>query len=105
MKLDKHIYIDEDQNNQVLEYAKMFGIGYSEMMCKMVDDYARNRLQSEKLTKIENELSLLHKLVNLNYNLLEQLYSDLNLSNITNPNNSYALKEFKKKMVDRRLDG
>lgn len=36
MKLDKHIYIDEDQNNQVLEYAKKSGIGYSEMMCKKI---------------------------------------------------------------------
>lgn len=105
MKLDKHIYLDEDINNSVLEYAQFYGIGYSDMITKMVEEYIKNRMQSEKLTAIQNELNSLHKLCNLTYNLIEQLYSDLNLTNITNPDKSFAVKEFKKRMVDRRLDG
>ena len=105
MKLDKHLYIDEDRNDKVLNCAKIYNIGYSDMIIKMIDSYFANNKQSDKITNIQNELNSIHKLNNLTYNLLEQLYSDLNLTNITNPYKSYAVKEFKKRMIDKRLDG
>lgn len=75
------------------------------MVSKMAKEYSVFRLQTELLTKILNELQALSKKVNVTYDLEEQLYSDLNLTNITNPRESYAVNEFKKKQIDKRLDG
>lgn len=75
------------------------------MVSKMAKEYSVFRLQTELLTKILNELQALSKKVNVTYDLEEQLYSDLNLTNITNPRESYAVNEFKKKQIDKRLNG
>lgn len=97
--------MDEDDYNLIIGYGKQFKVGFSGMVSKMTKEYSVFRLQTELLTKILNELQALSKKVNVTYDLEEQLYSDLNLTNITNPRESYALNEFKKKQIDKRLDG
>lgn len=84
--------MDENKNN------------YSEEICLMIEEAISNRLKQEQLNSMNNDIKYILKKVNLSYELIKQLYSDLDFTNITNPKKSYAVNEFLRKVKISKLD-
>ena len=103
-KISKHISIPEELFNKVLVYKKEHHITYSEEICNMIEEAISNRVKQEQLNKLNNDLKYVLKKVNLTYELVKQMYSDLNLTNITDPKNSYSVNEFLRKVKISKLD-
>ena len=103
-KLDRHFTIPEELHNKVLAYTKQSNNSYSEEICMMIEEAISNRVKQEQLNKMQNDINYMIKKVNLIYELQKQVYSDLNLTNITDPKKSYAVNEFLRKVKISRLD-
>lgn len=104
MRLDRHFTIPEELHQKVLTYAKENHNSYSEEICLMIEEAISNRIKQEQLNKIQKDINYMVKKINLIYELQKQMYSDLNLTNITDPKKSYAINEFLRKVKISRLD-
>lgn len=103
-KLDKHIKISEELHNKIIAITKETKNNYSKEICNMLEEAISNRVKQEQLNKIQNDNLYILKKVNLTYELIKQVYSDLNFTNITDPKKSYAVNEFLKRVKVSRLD-
>lgn len=103
-KISKHISIPEELFNKVLAYKTEHHITYSDEICNMIEEAISNRVKQEQLNKMNNDLKYVLKKVNLTYELVKQMYSDLNLTNITDPKNSYSVNEFLRRVKISKLD-
>lgn len=104
MFVNRHVTIPKELHDKIVTYKKENNTTYSKEICNMIEEAISNRVKQEQLNKIENELLYILKKVNLIYELEKQMYSDLNLSNITDPKKSYAVNEFIKKVKVARLN-
>lgn len=104
MKLNRHITIPEELHDKVLTYKKENNTSYSEEICNMIEEAISNRVKQEQLNKMDKDILYILKKVNLTYELCKQMYSDLNLTNITDPKKSYAVNEFVRKVKVSKLD-
>lgn len=104
MFVNRHVTIPKELHDKVVAYKKENGNSYSSEICNMLEEAISNRVKQEQLNKIENDILYILKKVNLIYELEKQMYSDLNLSNITDPKRSYAVNEFIKKVKVARIN-
>ena len=102
-RIDKHVYFTSDQIKKVEEYASKGGIGFSTAVTNIIDRVYEFDILNEKLNKLQNDISFLIKKTIIEYKLLEQLYSDLDFTNITDVNKSDALKQFNRLLRRGRL--
>ena len=98
MKIDKHIYFTADEVNRINEYHKNNKIQFSTAVCRLVDMALDNIDLIERLNKMQNDLSYLISNNRHVFLLLQQLYSDLDFENITDPKKSKSVNEFMKKI-------
>ena len=103
-KVTRHFSIPEELHKKVLLYMKESKNNYSEEICLMIEEAISNRLSCELLNSMNNDIKYILKKVNLSYELIKQLYSDLDLTNITDPKKSYAVNEFLRKVKVSKLD-
>lgn len=94
----KHFTIDDNVLEIIDEYHKKNGISYSNALSKLVliaNDYIKIGTDiyyiREELEKIKRNNYIILK-------LLKQLYSDLEIDNITNPNKNDSLQLFFNKL-------
>lgn len=104
MFVNRHVTIPKELHDKVVAYKKENGNSYSGEICNMLEEAISNRVKQEQLNKIQNDILYILKKVNLIYELEKQMYSDLNLSNITDPKRSYAVNEFIKKVKVARIN-
>lgn len=104
MFVNRHVTIPKELHDKIVAYKKENYTTYSKEICNLIEEAISNRMKQEQLNKIENEVLYILKKVNLIYELEKQMYSDLNLSNITDPKKSYAVNEFIKKVKVARLN-
>ena len=90
----KHIYFDNDTLNILDKYQRQNNISCSQA----IRDLILIGINNINLDEIINELKKQYdKLINVSYlqlDLIKQLYSDLEIQNITNPNKNNALQKF-----------
>ena len=103
-KIDRHIVISEELHNKILTYMKESRNNYSEEISAMIEEAISNRIKQEKLNDIYKNILTLTRKTNLIYELLKQLYSDLDLTNITDVKKSYALNEFFNRIKTSKFD-
>ena len=77
---------------------------YSDEICLMIEEAISNRVKQEQLNSMNNDIKYILKKVNLSYELIKQIYSDLDLTNVTDPKKSYAVNEFLRKVKISKLD-
>ena len=92
-----HISLTSDIDAKIREYAEKNKIRYSQAINILVERgltkenfISTNDLINGKVDAINNKQIYLIKLV-------EQFYSDMEIENITNPNNNKSLQSFKNK--------
>lgn len=102
-RIDKHIYLTSEQVKRVEEYGSSRGTGFSTTISDIIDRVYQFDTLNDKLNKLQNDVSFLIKKTIIEYKLLEQLYSDLDFTNITDVNKSDALKQFNRLLRRGRL--
>ena len=98
MKIDKHIYFTKGEVNRIDEYCEARNLKFSPAVCGLIDFSLNNIDLIERLEKFQKDLSYLISNNRYIFLLLQQLYSDLEFENITDPKKSKSVNEFMKKI-------
>ena len=97
-KIDKHIYFTNEEVAKINDYCKKNKLKFSTAVCKLTHIALENENINEKINHLQNDISYLISNNRYVFLLLQQLYSDLDFENITDPKKSKSVSEFMKKL-------
>lgn len=103
-KLDKHISITKELNDRIILSCKEHGRKYSSEVSYLISKALDNTEEKNKFNEIEFELKAIIKKEHYIFELLRQIYSDMDFNNLSDPKKSFALNEFMKRMKGDRFD-
>ena len=104
-KLDKHVYIVRDLDSKILASSKKSKRSYSEELNFIVSKYYQEQDEIVKIMcSLDSDMKFITRKMNILFELVKQIYSDMNFTNIRDPKNSYALNEFMKKIRSDKYD-
>lgn len=104
-KLDKHVSIARDLDSKILTSSKKSKRSYSEELNFIVSKYYQEQDEIVKIMcSLDSDMKFITRKMNILFELVKQIYSDMNFTNIRDPKNSYALNEFMKKMRSDKYD-
>ena len=103
-KLDKHISITKELNDRIILSCKEHGRKYSSEVSYLISKALDNTEEKNKFNEIESELKVIIKKEHYIFELLRQIYSDMDFNNLSDPKKSFALNEFMKRMKGDRFD-
>lgn len=102
--IDKHIYFSLEETLKIKEYAKRKKFSFTVAVRELVKISLDNEEVLNKMDKLDKHMKKYNVVLNNIYMLLEQLYSDLDFENITNPKKSKALNNFKCKLKENKIN-
>lgn len=104
-KIDKHFSISPDLDSKVKISSKRNKRSYSDELNFIISEYFIEKDELEKLlSSLDADMKFVARKMNILFELVKQIYSDMNFSNIKDPNKSYAVNEFMKKMKRDKFD-
>ena len=103
-KIDKHIYFTPEEFAPISEYQERNKMSYSSAVCSLSISALNSDDVLDRLSKLESSLNYIIKKLKYISLLDEQIYSDMDFDNLTDPKNSKALNEFHKKMRNNYID-
>ena len=103
-KIDKHIYFTPEEFARISEYQERNKMSYSSAVCSLSISALNSDDVLDRLSKLESSLNYIIKKLKYISLLDEQIYSDMDFDNLTDPRNSKALNEFHKKMRNHYID-
>ncbi len=104
MKIDKHIYFTNEEYARILDYKEKNKLSFSEAVCFLSISALNNNDILDRINFLESRLNYLIKKINIIYSLEEQIYSDMNFDNLTDPKESKPLIEFNKKLRNTNIN-
>lgn len=104
MKIDKHIYFTNEEYARILDYKEKNKLSFSEAVCFLSISALNNNDILDRINFLESRLDYLIKKINIIYLLEEQIYSDMNFDNLTDPKKSKPLIEFNKKLRNTNIN-
>ena len=90
--------------NQIQEYSELRKINYSEAVCQLVTLGLNNMDLTKAIQKNNALMDKIYSKSVYSTDLLEQLYSDLEIDMISDPNKNQALNKFKNKYSRYKFD-
>ena len=103
-KIDKHIYFTPEEVARISEYQERNKMSYSSAVCSLSISALNSDDVLDRLSKLESSLNYIIKKLKYISLLNEQIYSDMDFDNLTDPKNSKALNEFHKKIRNNYID-
>lgn len=103
-KIDKHIYFTNEEYARISDYQEKNKLSFSEAVCSLSISALNGDDILERISKLESSLNYIIKKLVYVISLSEQIYSDMDFDNLTDPKNSKALNEFHKKMRNNYID-
>ena len=103
-KIDKHIYFTPEEFARISEYQERNKMSYSSAVCSLSISALNSDDVLDRLSKLESSLNYIIKKLKYISLLDEQIYSDMDFDNLTDPRNSKALNEFHKKIRNNYID-
>ena len=103
-KIDKHIYFTPEEYARISEYQERNKMSYSSAVCSLSISALNSDDVLDRLSKLEYSLNYIIKKLKYISLLNEQIYSDMDFDNLTDPKNSKALNEFHKKIRNNYID-
>ena len=103
-KIDKHIYFTTEEYARISEYQERNKMSYSSAVCSLSISALNSDDVLDRLSKLESSLNYIIKKLKYISLLDEQIYSDMDFDNLTDPKNSKALNEFHKKIRNNYID-
>ena len=104
MKIDKHIYFTNEEYARILDYKEKNKLSFSEAVCFLSISALNNNDILDRINFLESRLDYLIKKINIIYSLEEQIYSDMNFDNLTDPKKSKPLIELNKKLRSTNIN-
>ena len=104
MKIDKHIYFTNEEYARILDYKEKNKLSFSEAVCFLSISALNNNDILDRINFLESRLDYLIKKINIIYSLEEQIYSDMNFDNLTDPKKSKPLIEFNTKLRNTNIN-
>ena len=104
MKIYKHIYFTNEEYARILDYKEKNKLSFSEAVCFLSISALNNNDILDRINFLESRLDYLIKKINIIYSLEEQIYSDMNFDNLTDPKKSKPLIEFNKKLRNTNIN-
>ena len=104
MKIDKHIYFTNEEYARILDYKEKNKLSFSEAVCFLSISALNSNDILDIINFLESRLDYLIKKINIIYSLEEQIYSDMNFDNLTDPKKSKPLIEFNKKLRNTNIN-
>ena len=95
MVIKKNISITLEIYKIIDQYAKEHKCNFSKACSDLIQSTEENA--NKNIILINDEINNISKKVNISYSLLKQLYSDIQIENITDTKQSKSLKEFYKR--------
>lgn len=103
-KIDKHIYFSNEEYARIKDYQDKNKLSFSEAVCSLSISALNGSDVLDRINKLESSLNyIIKKLIYVSF-LGEQIYSDMDFDNLTDPKNSKALNEFHKKMRNHYIN-
>ena len=103
-KIDKHIYFTNEEYARISDYKEKNKLSFSEAVCSLSISALNGNDILDRISKLESSLNYIIKKLIYSISLNEQIYSDMDFDNLTNPKNSKALNEFHKKIRNSYID-
>lgn len=103
MKIDRHIYFTNEEYARISDYKEKNKLSFSEAVCFLSVSALNGNDILDRISKLESRLNYLTKKINIIYLLEEQIYSDMNFDNLTDPKKSKPLIEFNKKLRNTNI--
>ena len=103
MKIDRHIYFTNEEYARISDYKEKNKLSFSEAVCFLSVSALNGNDILDRIIKLESRLNYLTKKINIIYLLEEQIYSDMNFDNLTDPKKSKPLIEFNKKLRNTNI--
>ena len=104
MKIDRHIYFTNEEYARISDYKEKNKLSFSEAVCFLSVSALNGNDILDRISKLESRLNYLTKKINIIYLLEEQIYSDMNFDNLTDPKKSKPLIEFNKKLRNTNIN-
>lgn len=104
MTIDRHIYFPEEDYEKILIYCKKNNYRFSTAVCRLVKIALDNIDVMDRLDIMQDEVVSLIKEQHIIFALLQQLYSDLEFENITDPKVSKSVNAFMKKIKGNKYN-
>lgn len=104
MKIDRHIYFTSGDYARILDYKEKNKLSFSEAVCFLSISALNSNDVLDRINHLESRLDYLIKKINIIYSLEEQIYSDMNFDNLTDPKKSKPLIEFNKKLRNTNIN-
>ena len=103
-KIDKHVYLTSEEYGRILDYQNKNGLSFTDAVCLLCKSALSSDEILDRIDKLESNLNYIVKKLVYIVSLCEQIYSDMDFDNITDPKKSKALKEFQKKVRNKYID-
>lgn len=103
-KIDKHIALPFDLHNKLKTLSKESKITYTSLVEELIRKGIDEIDKLQRVEAIESKLTYIKNKVNLTFELLMQIYADMDFDNIKDIKNSIALKKFFRKRKDLNYD-
>lgn len=103
-RIDKHIYLTNEEYARILDYKNKNKMSFSEAVCSLSILALNNDETINRINKLELDLKYIIKKLKYVVLLEEQIYSDMDFDNITDTKKSKSLNEFNKKIRNSILN-
>ena len=104
MKIDRHIYFTNEEYARILDYKEKNKLSFSEAVCFLSISALNDNDILDRINKLESNLNYVIKKLKYISSLEEQIYSDMNFDNLTDPKKSKPLIEFNKKLRNTNIN-
>lgn len=104
MKIDRHIYFTNEEYARILDYKEKNKLSFSEAVCFLSVSALNGNDILDRISKLESSLNYIIKKLKYISSLEEQIYSDMNFDNLTDPKKSKPLIEFNKKLRNTNIN-
>lgn len=104
MTIDKHIYFTKEEYSRIKDYASSNSLPYSKAVCELCVSALNGNDVIDRINKLEKNIEYITKKQKITYSLLEQIYSDMDFDNITDPKKSKPIKEFEKRVRNNYIN-
>ena len=103
-KIDKHIYFTNEEYIRIMEYKNNNNLSFSEAVCYLSTSALNGNDILDRINNLETRLSYIVKKLKYISLLEEQIYSDMDFDNLTDPRKSKAFIEFNRKIRNDKIN-
>ena len=104
MTIDKHIYFTNEEYARIKDYADRNKLSFSKTVCNLSISALNDNEILDRFNKLEKSIEYIIKKQHVIHLLEEQIYSDMDFENVSDPQKSKPLNEFNKRIRNNYIN-